>query len=319
MDLCLRRFTPAAASLFNLQEADVGRPLADLIRDFGSDQLVEEAGRSIRESTAIEREMHLDPDEWYLARLRPYRTVDGDVTGVVLTLVDITERRLLERQVVNTTERVRRQIGQDLHDILSSDLTALAIMLGNYRDELEDRADVDLSPLSEMARQVRLAADRARTLSHALVPLELQEEHLAAALENLCHTQGEMADPVVTFEGNRGERLPYQKETAAHLYRIAREAIVNARRHADAHHIRVRLQRTDDTLELTVRDDGVGLPNDLTDDQGIGLRTMRYRANLIGATLSLESGSAVAGESHDAAATGTLLRCTLPLHEAEAR
>jgi two-component system CheB/CheR fusion protein len=236
---------------------------------------------------------------------------------VVLTLVDITKRRLLERQVVNTTEKVRRQIGQDLHDILSSDLTALAMMLDNYRDELEGEVDVDVNPLKEMSRRVQLAADRARTLSHALVPMELQEKHLAAALESLCRAQDEMADLTVTFEGDHEEPLPHQHETAAHLYRIAKEAIVNARRHAEADHVRVRLRRIDESLELIVRDDGTGIPDDLPDDRGLGLRTMRYRANLIGATLSITSGPSDAIGSDGESKSGTTIRCTLPLQNAE--
>jgi len=316
-DLNLQRFTPAAATLFNLREADIGRPLPDVARDFESADLVDEAHRTIREADAREREVQHGPDEWYLARFRPYRTVDGEITGVVLTLVDITERRLLERQVVNTTEKVRRQIGQDLHDILSSDLTALAMMLDNYRDELKGEVDVDLNPLKEMSRRVQLAADRARTLSHALVPMELQEEHLAAALESLCRAQDEMADLTVTFEGDHEEPLPHQQETAAHLYRIAKEAIVNARRHAEADHVRVRLRQIDDSLELIVRDDGTGIPDNLPDDQGLGLRTMRYRANLIGATLSITSRPGDAVESDGESQSGTILRCTLPLQNTE--
>ena len=340
-DLCLQRFSPAAATLFNLRDADIGRPLSDVTRDFGSVALVEEARRVLREENALEREVEHGADEWYLVRLRPYRTVDGDMTGVVLTLVDITERRRLERQIVDTTEQVRRQIGQDLHDILSSDLTALAIMLDNYRDDLEGAVDADLKPLEEMARRVQRAANRARTLSHALVPMDLQEEHLAAALRSLCRTQNEIADLTVTFEGDHEERLPVQRETAAHLYRIAKEAVVNARRHARADRVRVSLRRMGGSLELSVRDDGVGLPrdlDDLPDDRGLGLRTMRYRANLIGATLSLGSGSGDASgatdppkdmpqdvpKTGDAPAPdedgerGTLLRCTLPLDAAGA-
>jgi len=319
LDLNLQRFTPAAATLFNLREADIGRLLSDITRDFESADLVAEAHRAIREGDAREREVRHGPDEWYLARFRPYRSVDGATTGVVLTLVDITERRLLQRQVVNTTEKVRRQIGQDLHDILSSDLTALAMMLDNYRDDLEGEVDADLEPLRDMSRRVQRAADRARTLSHALVPMELQEESLAAALANLCRTQDEIADPSVTFEGDREERLPHQKETAAHLYRITKEAIVNARRHAEADYVRVRLRQIDDSLELIVRDDGTGIPDDRPDDQGLGLRTMRYRANLIGATLSITSRPADAVESNGEGKSGTTLRCTLPLRTMEGK
>jgi two-component system CheB/CheR fusion protein len=138
-DLCIQRFTPAAADLFGLQEGDLGRPLSDLTLGLEQGNLLAMARRALRESGPIEREVRRGPEEWHLAKVRPYRTVDGAVTGVVLTLVDITERRLLEREVVNTTERVRRQIGRDLHDILGSDLTALVLRLGNYKARLKKK------------------------------------------------------------------------------------------------------------------------------------------------------------------------------------
>jgi PAS domain S-box-containing protein len=324
-DLRIQRFTPAAADLFDLSESDVGRPLADLTSDFEREDLVDEARRAFREARPVEREIRRSPKEWHIARLRPYRTVDGEITGVVLTLVDITERRLLEQQVINTAEKVRRQIGQDLHDVLSSDLTALAMKLDNYRDRLEETADpegaagLDLSPLRDMARHAREASNRARTLSHALVPVALQEEHLAAALENLCREQADLTEVSVAFEGNREERLPRNKETAAHLYRIAREAVVNARRHSGCDRIWVRLGRTNQSLEMVVQDDGIGLPEDVDEARGLGMRTMRYRANLVGASLSFEPGLDE-GESSDGGADGpgALLRCTLPLREAKA-
>jgi len=312
-DLRIQRFTPAAADLFDLREADLGHPLSEVTRGFQTEDLLGEARRAFREGESIEREVRRSPDEWHLAKLRPYRTVDGEVTGVVLTLVDITERRLLEQEVINTTEKVRRQIGQDLHDILSSDMAALAMKLDNYKARVEQGEDVDTTPIGNAAQCARDAAEQARTLSHALVPVALQEEHLSAALESLCYEQEEMAGLALTFEGDRAERLPRNKETAMHLYRIANEAIINARRHADATSIRVRLRRTNGNLEMIVQDDGVGLPDDLDEASGLGMRTMRYRANLIGATLSFESGSEESDED-----SGTILRCALPLGEARA-
>jgi two-component system CheB/CheR fusion protein len=182
--------------------------------------------------------------------------------------------------------------------------------LDNYRMRLRrDESGLDLDPLENGIEQAREAAEQARTLSHALVPVALQEEHLAAALDNLCRRQAEMASIALTFEGDREERLPRNKETATHLYRIAKEAIINARRHAEATRIQVRLGRTNGTLELVIQDDGVGLPEDLDESEGLGIRTMRYRTNLIGATLSFESGS----DTND----GTTLRCSLPVEEAE--
>jgi two-component system CheB/CheR fusion protein len=207
---------------------------------------------------------------------------------------------------VNATEQVRRQIGQDLHDMLSSDLAAAAMKAGNLRTRLAEKTPEETEALDDIIQTIRDGAEQARTLSHALVPVSLQEEHLAAALENLCREQEELGALDCTFEGDREESLPTDKETAMHLYRIAHEAVVNARQHADANHLWISLDREADRLVMTVRDDGVGLPDDV--EKGLGLRSMAYRANLIGASLSATSGDE----------GGTTVRCALPLSTAQA-
>ena len=228
--------------------------------------------------------------------------------------VDITKRRELEEALVGATETVRRDIGRELHDVLSSDLAALAIKADNLARRLR-QADAssglaeNVRPakteqtLEEIAEGVRSAAKQARNLSHVLMPPELQEDHLAAALEHLCYEQARLGTPAPTFEGDRDEPRPGCKETATHLYRIAQEAITNAQRHAEAEHIWVRLRREQDRLVLTVRDDGEGVRKKADAQKGIGLRTMEHRADLIGATLQVEP----------VEEGGTLVRCALPL------
>ena len=224
--------------------------------------------------------------------------------------IDITERRELEEAVVGASEKVRRDIGRKLHDVLSSDLAALAMRTDNLRHRLEAEyvgSEAFLDTLEEIIRGIRAAAEQSRSLSHALIPAALQEEHLAAALEHLCRERAELGTPAPTFEGDREEPLPASKETAMHLYYIAREAIANAQRHADADRIWVRLGREEGRLVLTVRDDGKGLSGEVGSGDGIGLRTMKHRADLIGTALRIES----SGEG------GTVVQCALPLSEAD--
>jgi two-component system CheB/CheR fusion protein len=234
----------------------------------------------------------------------------GEVQFAIGTGVDVTERRTLEQEIIDAGERVRREIGQDLHDVLSSDLAALAMKTDNLRrrikKELIERTDA-VDAMTDLIEGIRTAAERSRTLSHALIPVALQEEHLAAALENLCREQEELTDISFTFEGDREERLPRDDETAMHLYRIAHEALTNARRHAQADHVWVSLRRTDAALVLTVADDGVGLPDEIDSASGgVGLRSMDYRACIIGAALSF-------GEGEEG---GAVVRCALPLEKA---
>jgi signal transduction histidine kinase len=92
---------------------------------------------------------------------------------------------------------------------------------------------------------------------------------------------------------------------ATELFHIAQEAVNNAARHARASHLEMALVQTPDALSLTVRDDGVGLPAERSSNGGMGLRIMRYRAELIGGTLDIRSPQG----------GGTTIICTVPASE----
>ena len=107
-----------------------------------------------------------------------------------MAFVDITERRELQQTVLNASEKVRRDIGRELHDVLSSDLAALAMNADNLRrepDAEEIGSDAALVMLEGIVQGIRTAAGQSRSLSHALIPAALQEEDLTTALETLCH------------------------------------------------------------------------------------------------------------------------------------
>jgi two-component system CheB/CheR fusion protein len=95
LDPCLRikRFTPATTRLLRLLATDVGRPLGDIAKKFTDDDLLPDAQRVLRDHNAREKEVHADDGRWYARRILPYRTLDNRFDGVVITFVDITERK----------------------------------------------------------------------------------------------------------------------------------------------------------------------------------------------------------------------------------
>lgn len=92
-DLRITRFTPSAVSLFNLIPTDVGRPLTDLTSQLHYEELGADAQRVLERLVPVEREVGQADGSWYLARLLPYRTLDDRIAGVVLSFVNITERK----------------------------------------------------------------------------------------------------------------------------------------------------------------------------------------------------------------------------------
>jgi signal transduction histidine kinase len=212
------------------------------------------------------------------------------------------ERVRLEREVLETTERERRRIGQELHDGLGQQLTAASLAANGLITALE-RAAPGLAPQAEnVARQLRESIAEVRSLSHGLAPVALQDEGLMNALHELAETTVSSARIRCVFECPQPVQVA-DEALAGHLYRIAQEAVNNALKHAAPREIRIGLERRKERLVLEVDDDGDGLSEVAPNGEGIGLRLMRHRARLVGG--ELEIGSPPAG--------GTRVSCSVSL------
>ena len=106
-DLRIRMFTPPITDLFNIAKNDVGRVITDFTKRIDYDGLAEDANRVLRELAPLEREVRSAADHWYVMRLRPYRTVENRINGVVLTFVDITQRLLAEAALSRSEQEFR--------------------------------------------------------------------------------------------------------------------------------------------------------------------------------------------------------------------
>ncbi|RYY75969.1 MAG: response regulator [Gammaproteobacteria bacterium] len=105
--LRILRFTPQVGELFNLRAMDRGRPISDLTHRLSYDDLMKDAAEVLEKLTPSDREVKDTKGNWYLARMRPYRTADDRIEGVVLTFVDITARKESEIALRQSEERYR--------------------------------------------------------------------------------------------------------------------------------------------------------------------------------------------------------------------
>jgi signal transduction histidine kinase len=208
----------------------------------------------------------------------------------------------LEREVLEVSERERRRIGHDLHDGLGQRLTAASLAMNALIAALQTEAPALAGQGEEIGRRLRDTITEARGLSHGLAPVALADEGLMAALATLAENTTRTGTVRCLLDCPEPVLVP-DVETAGHLYRIAQEAVANALKHADASEIRIGLDLRDRELLLEVEDDGIGISESTPAAGGIGLRVMRYRAQLIEGLL--EIGSAPAG--------GTRISCRTKL------
>ncbi|MDQ8184119.1 chemotaxis protein CheB [Pelagicoccus sp. SDUM812002] len=98
-EIRIQRFTPNIGELFNMRNIDQGRPLSDITHRIGYDKLQEDARQVVAKLISVERTVESESGKWFLTRLMPYRSVEDRIEGVVITFVDITERRNIELKI----------------------------------------------------------------------------------------------------------------------------------------------------------------------------------------------------------------------------
>ena len=103
----IMRFTPRASELFNVRHLDRGRPLSDLTNRLGYADMQDDARRVLTNLMPVEREVQDDQQRWYLTRVLPYRSTDDRIEGVVITFIDITQRRQSEEELRESEEHLR--------------------------------------------------------------------------------------------------------------------------------------------------------------------------------------------------------------------
>ena len=213
---------------------------------------------------------------------------------------DISERRKLEHEILRTSEHERRRVGQDLHDGLGQMLTGISLIAGNLTKRLAKEGHEMTEDLSEVTELVREADRMSRNIARGLVPVELDGEGLSAAIEGLCSNALKFFSVSCTF-AEEGHPQVRDGSAASNLYRIAQECISNAVKHGRATRIDVCLAQREKDVVLTVQDNGIGFPDELSKDRGMGVDIMGYRARVINARLSIDR----------AQEGGTIITCVL--------
>ena len=219
---------------------------------------------------------------------------------------EIERRKGLEGEILSVSDREQQRLGQELHDGLCQHLTAVAFMARSIAVRLRNHRAVDADAIEKVADLVNKAAIDGRNLSRALHRADVDAAGLVNALQDL--VDREIWRTPCKLKVKPSFRID-DDTAAAHLFRIAREAVINANKHANARQIVIRLERIRQEMVLRVIDDGIGFPKELRPQQGLGYHIMNYRSQLMGGRLEIDSPDG----------GGTRVSCYLPNHAARWR
>jgi len=225
--------------------------------------------------------------------LAPGRRVDVGEAGADVTdlarafnaMLDRLEQERLEsgRRALSVQESERRRVARELHDEVGQTLTAMLLQVEGLAPAVPPNAQAELEELRETART---GAEEVRRIAQRLRPEALEELGLQAAM--LALLDGVAAQARLRTHHHVERDLPLNAEDELVVYRVAQEALTNVVRHAHASNVSLSLSTDDGAVVLRVGDDGRGIPPELL-DSSYGIRGMRERALLIGATLDVRS------------------------------
>jgi PAS domain S-box-containing protein len=279
--------------LFTLRRLEYDPALVNMMTAIGS-----EIGQFIQRRSAEEalRRAH---DE--LEMRVQQRTADLKLANAKLQTA-ITERKRLEHELLEITEKERRRIGLDLHDDLGQRLSGIALMTKGLELRLAKKGIDGAEDAAKIHSLIQQAMSHASGLARDLATLDLKEEDLASALHGLAAHAGKLFEISCRFKAE-GSIPPLDPSVVSQLYKIAQEAVTNGIKHGKANRVSIGLSNGSDRIILSIQNNGLPFPDMKSRSTGMGLRIMNYRASLIGASLEIKA----------AGSNGTLVTCSMPL------
>ena len=208
------------------------------------------------------------------------------LAGIVAVFTDISERKYLERQILEISMREQQRIGRDLHDDLGQILTGTGFLCESLIKKLGNKELSEADEARSIFELINEAKQHTRLLSRGLSPVEIDSGGIVAALERFARNVEGVYSVSCSLRCDAGLDInDSMVETQFHY--IVLESVTNAIKHGKAKHIDIALQKKKGQVHLAIKDDGIGIPADVDLLKGMGLRIMQYRANAIGASIQV--------------------------------
>ena len=251
-----------------------------------------------------------DGPHWARWEVRPWKTLEGTVGGILILAEDITRRKQAEvalagvsRKLIEAQEQERTRIARELHDDINQRLALLSVELTGAAKTSPVSAAAASLVLSETRERIDDISSDLQSLSRQLHSSQLEYLGIVAAARSHCREVAASQSVEIDFHGD-DLRTPVSREASLCLFRILQEALHNAVKHSKVRHFEARLSCSEDYIQLTVSDHGVGFdPEAALKTVGLGLISMRERVRFLNGVISVESKPA----------QGTTVRVQIPL------
>jgi PAS domain S-box-containing protein len=217
----------------------------------------------------------------------------------------VAARKQLEKEILHISEHEKQSIGQDLHDDLGQQLAGIWLLSDLLKSSLIKQKSPEVESADKITSLLKDALALTRSLARGLHPVAVQAGGLVAALDELSARTSQMFR--IDCRCKCPPSIEMDNTTSTHLYRIAQESVTNAVKHGLAREIEIELSTNPIRTVLSVRDKGKGKGKGITEldpkRQGMGLRIMKYRADMIGGILDIQ---------RHQTGLGTTVVCTIP-------
>jgi PAS domain S-box-containing protein len=233
-----------------------------------------------------------DGTHWARWEVRPWKTPEGAVGGILILAEDITRRKQMEealssmsRKLIESQEQERARIGRELHDDINQRLAMLAVEL----EQLQENPSEVQSRVQELRNQTTELSNDVQTMSHDLHSSKLEYLGVVVGIKSWCKEFGERQRVEIDFSSDVVHTaLPF--EIGLSLFRVLQEGLHNATKHSETKRIEVQLREDSGEVHLIIRDSGKGFDVEAAlQGKGLGLTSMHERVRMVNGTISIES------------------------------
>ena len=213
------------------------------------------------------------------------RDEQGQPCYFISQIQDITERKRLERALLEATSSEQQRLGRELHDGLGQELTGLSLLARAFATDAERAGSPLAADAAALAAIAKDAIETCRSIVHGVSPLTATQGSLVGGIRQLVDRAEALSGQSVRFDAREGALVHLTWDARSQLYRIVQEALNNAIAHAGASNIEIDMTVDALSVRIEVTDDGRGFVVDSAVPGGFGIETMRFRAAAIGARL----------------------------------